>query len=63
MKKISNNDLIRKLDYTPNQKPAFVSNVKSINDLGFRMFVADVIKNDEGRKSDFLKKVIDKNKF
>lgn len=62
MKKISNNDLLRKLDFTTDQKPAFVSNVKSIDDSGFRMFVADVIKNDESRKSEFLRQVAAKKK-
>lgn len=57
MKKISNNDLIRKLDFSQNSKPAYVSNTKTISDVGFRTFMSDVITKDEVRKSEFLKTV------
>jgi len=58
MKKKSNNDIIRKLDFNqPVGKLAYISNIKTISDQGFRSFIAEVISKDEERKSMFIKKI------
>lgn len=62
MKKVTNNDLIRKLDFNqPAANPAYVSNIKTISDQGFRSFIAEVIIKDEERKSLFMKKIVKKD--
>lgn len=57
MKRTTNADLIRKLDYSSgNYNQAYVSNVKTIEDEGFRNFLGNLIKEDENRKQEFAKK-------
>lgn len=63
MKKFSNSDLIRKLDFAlPPGKPAYVSNLKTVTDEGFRGFISEMISKDEKRKADFTQKVSSKHK-
>jgi len=56
MKRLSNADLIRKLDYSEgNYQQAYVSNAKNVQDEGFRHFLGSTIKEDEKRRAEFEK--------
>lgn len=57
MKRTTNADLIRKLDYSSgNYQQAYISNMKTVEDQGFRNFLGNLINEDEKRRQDFLKK-------
>lgn len=54
MKKVTNADLIRKIDYSESKKPAFIETFKTIQDSGFRSYMADIILKDERRRKSFV---------
>ena len=55
MKKILNNDLIKRLESkTKNPKPLIP--LKGIQDLGFRNYMAEIIVSDDKRRKDFTSK-------
>lgn len=54
MKKITNADIIRKIDFSETAKPAYVETFKTVNDQGFKNFLSSVISKDETRRQKFV---------